>query len=128
MGLMMRAQARQGIRRTCEFKNGTTGLRLTQSFYPLMSDRPVSEALCDLIREAFAGVKLGNGIGLQEAQGIDDYADKETCARYRAGDEKEDWTRIPAEELSRCNSSLSFFDAEGMRFHLPAFLVAELQG
>jgi hypothetical protein len=93
-----------------------------------MSDLPVKEALCDLIREAFAAVKLGNGIGLQEAQGIDDYADKETCASYRDGDEKEDWRRIPSEELCRCNSSLSFFDAEGMRFHLPAYLVAELKG
>jgi len=28
----------------------------------------------------------------------------------------------------RCNSSLSFFNADGMRFHLPAFLIAELKG
>jgi hypothetical protein len=86
------------------------------------------EALCNSIREAFAGVTLGSGIGLQQAQGIDDYEDEATCARYRAADEKEDWSRIPASELNRCNSSLSFFDAEGMRFHLPAFLIADLQG
>lgn len=87
-----------------------------------------AQEICERIREAFAGVKLGNGIGLQQAQGLDDYADEGTCAAYRKGDEKEDWQRISAEALNRCYSSLSFFDAEGMRFHLPAFLIAEMQG
>ena len=86
------------------------------------------DPLCSLIREAFAGVKLGDGVGLQQAQGLDDYEDDATCARYRENDEKDDWSRIPVGELNRCNSSLSFFDAEGMRFHLPAYLIADLQG
>ncbi len=81
-----------------------------------------------LIEDAFSGVALGNGVGLQEAQGLDDYKDAETCAAYRAKDEKDDWHRISSAELNRCNSSLSFFDAEGMRFHLPAFLIADLRG
>lgn len=89
---------------------------------------PVNISLCNRIREAFAGVALGRGIGLQQAQGIDDYEDEAKCAHYRASDEKEDWSRIPVSELNRCNSSLSFFDAEGMRFHLPAFLIADLHG
>jgi hypothetical protein len=80
------------------------------------------------IESAFAGVTVGNGIGLQEGQGLDDYEDAATCSRYRANDEKEDWHRIPAEALNRCHSSLCFFDAEGMRFHLPAFLLADLRG
>lgn len=80
------------------------------------------------IREAFRDVTLGDGIGLMQAQGLDDYADAETLAKYRASDEKDDWSAIPAEKLNRCYSSLSFFDAEGLRFHLPAFLIAELEG
>ena len=88
----------------------------------------MNQALGNKISEAFAGVTLGNGIGLKQAQGIDDYEDEATCASYRASDEKEDWTRIPVSELNRCNSSLNFFDAEGMRFHLPAYLIADLQG
>lgn len=84
--------------------------------------------VADLIREAFRGVTLGEGIGLMEAQGIDDYADAATRAQYRAGDEKEDWAAISAEKLERCYSSLSFFDPQGMRFHLPPFLIAELRG
>lgn len=88
----------------------------------------MNDDLCEIIRDAFAGVKLGKGIGLQEGQGLDDYEDDKTCAGHRARDEKEDWSRIPPSELNRCSSSLSFFDAEGMRFHLPAYLIADLQG
>ena len=84
--------------------------------------------LCKLIHEAFAGVKLENGVGLRQAQGLDDYEGEQTCALYRADDEKQDWSRIPVDELNRCNSSLSFFDAQGMRFHLPAYLIADLRG
>ncbi len=87
-----------------------------------------AQQVAHLIEAAFAGVTLGSGVGLPEAQGLDDYADAETRAACRAKDEKEDWHRIPAEALQRCNSSLSFFDAEGMRFHLPAYLLADLRG
>jgi hypothetical protein len=87
-----------------------------------------ADAICSAIREAFAGVRLGGGVGLREGQALDDYADAATRGVYRANDEKEDWERISAEELRQCHSSLSFFDAEGMRFHLPRFLVADLRG
>lgn len=86
------------------------------------------ERVADLVRIAFAGVKLGPGIGLWEAQGIDDYADFRKLRAYRARDEKEDWSVITAADLDYCNSSPSFFDAAGMRFHLPAFLLADLAG
>jgi len=88
----------------------------------------LADALIDRIAEAFRGVVLGEGIGLREGQGLDDYADEATCAAYRAADEKEDWRKIPADALNHCHSSLCFFDAAGMRFHLPAFLTAELCG
>ena len=81
-----------------------------------------------LIETAFAGVTLGGGVGLSEADGLDDYADDATLAAYRANDEKDDWHRIPVEALRHFNCSLSFFDAEGMRFHLPAYLLADLRG
>jgi hypothetical protein len=81
-----------------------------------------------LIERAFRDVRLGEGIGLWEAQAIDDYADAQTRQQSRDRDEKEDWRRISREALEACYSSLSFFDAEGMRFHLPAFLTAEIAG
>jgi hypothetical protein len=90
--------------------------------------REAAQQVARTIEAAFAEVTLGGGVGLQEAQGLDDHADAATCATYRANDEKDDWHRIPAEALQHCNSSLSFFDAEGMRFHLPAYLLADLRG
>jgi len=84
--------------------------------------------VAELIRGSFAGVQLGSGIGLREAQGIDDYEKKAAIASLRDRDEKHDWSAIAPADLTACASSLSFFDAEGMRFHLPAFLVAELEG
>ena len=88
----------------------------------------MADELIITISEAFRGVTLGDGVGLQQAQGLDNYDDEETCAAYREGDEKDDWRAISSEDLNRCDSSLSFFDAEGMRFHLPAFMTAELRG
>src|SRR5688572_8588702 len=87
----------------------------------------VVEHLKAAIRKAFAGVTLGDGVGLEEAQAIDDYKSATVRAACRAKDEKHDWTAIDVEDLDRCNSSLSFFDAEGMRFHLPAYMIAELE-
>lgn len=84
------------------------------------------EDLKQAIKEAFAGVILGNGIGLFEAQGIDDYASVHACSVLRAKDEKLNWENIHIDDLNQCYSSLCFFDADGMRFHLPAFLIADL--
>lgn len=78
------------------------------------------------IKRAFEGVKLGNGIGLNQGQALDDYEPDDVAMIAREKDEKEDWQSIPVEELDVKSSSLSFFDAEGMRFHLPAYLVADL--
>jgi hypothetical protein len=83
------------------------------------------EAICEKIRRAFQGVKLGDGIGLFEADGVDEYADEATRKAYRERDEKEDWQRIPRENLR--GEGICFTDAEGMRFHLPAFMVAAVQ-
>lgn len=79
------------------------------------------------IEQAFRSVRLDGGIGLWEAQGLDDYASEAELARCRLSDEKEDWRRFSSGELVRCQSSLSFFDAAGMRFHLPAFLADDLR-
>ncbi len=86
------------------------------------------DRVLNLIRTAFQAVRLGDGVGLRQGQGLDDYADYETVAKYRLADEKHNWSAIPVEDLDRYSSSLSFFDAEGMRFHLPAYLIADLQG
>ncbi len=85
-------------------------------------------ALIPIIAEAFTGVTLGHGVGLSEGRALDDYEDASTRAACRAADEKEDWSRLTSDQLCHFNSSLSFFDQQGMRFHLPAFLIADLRG
>ena len=84
------------------------------------------ERVAGLVREAFGGVDLGGGVGLWQGQALDDYADEKAIAVARLRDEKRDWSAISVDDLNCCHSSLCFFDAEGMRFHLPAFLLAEL--
>ena len=72
------------------------------------------------IRSAFAGVTLGDGIGLWEGNAIDDYGPR---APARAKDIRDDWSKIPQEDL-RTNSALCYVDAEGMRFLLPAYIIS----
>ena len=39
-----------------------------------------------------------------------------------------DWAAIPVEVLNGAATSLTYVDAKGMRFHLPAYLIADLHG
>ena len=86
----------------------------------------VKEELIQEIRTAFKDVKLEDGVGLWEAQGIDDSADQKTILDLRRKDERKDWEHIPYKDIELCESSLSFFDAKGMRFCLPKFLIFDL--
>ena len=79
------------------------------------------------ITSAFLGVCLGKGIGLWEAQAIDDYETREIQNSNRERDQKLDWRLLDYSDLQRCHSSLSFFDADGMRFHLPAFIIGSIR-
>ncbi len=78
------------------------------------------------ISAAFADTQLDDGIGLFQANGLDDYASEDELKRLRDRDEKTDWRRISCADLERCYAAPSFFDARGFVFHLPAFLIAEL--
>jgi hypothetical protein len=86
----------------------------------------IKKELLQNILTAFENVKLEDGVGIWEGQGIDDYADTKTMAELRAKDEREHWQNIPYQDLVTCSSSLSFFDAKGMRFCLPQLLVFDL--
>lgn len=85
------------------------------------------EDLINAIEEAFKGVTLDDGIGLYEAQAIDSYMDETVRKQYRQKDETIDWKAISKGKLEECYSSPSFFDAKGMRFHLPAFMICQLK-
>jgi hypothetical protein len=79
------------------------------------------------IEAAFVGVTLGDGIGLKEGDGIDDYSDANLLAQLHAQDERRDWHRLTSDDLLSYQNSISFMDAEGIRFHLPAWMLAELR-
>jgi hypothetical protein len=84
------------------------------------------ETLINKIRTAFKDVRLEDGIGLWEGQGVDDYADEKTMLALRKRDERNNWDNMPYKDLMTCYSSLSFFDAKGMRFCLPQFLIFDI--
>ncbi|MES2288070.1 MAG: DUF6714 family protein [Bacteroidota bacterium] len=86
------------------------------------------QSLISEITEAFKGVEFEGGIGLNEANAIDDYKDAQFREECRKIDEKQHWNVIPSSVLNQFNSSLSFFDPKGMKFHLPAFMIAEIKG
>jgi hypothetical protein len=88
----------------------------------------IKEELISRIAQAYAGVVLGDGVGLNEGQAIDDYESDELRRNKREKDEKSNWNDLDPLDLQSCSSSLSFFDAKGMRFHLPAYLVQSILG
>ncbi len=90
---------------------------------PINKEKLISE-----INEVFKDVALEDGIGLSEADAIDSYSDIKFRAECRQNDEKHNWNSIPSNVLNKYNNSLSFFDAKGMRFHLQAFMIADLNG
>ncbi len=89
---------------------------------PEISDKDW-ELICRIIA-AFRGVTLQDGVGLKQAVGMDNHESPVRLAKLRSKDEKENWERISTDTLKECSSALSFFDAKGTRFHLPAYLIA----
>jgi hypothetical protein len=92
------------------------------------------EELEKLIYEAFKDVKLEDGVGLWEARMIDDWHEKTEpeYIRVRNNDEREDWKKLLPVFLDQTKSenyvgdTWSFMDAKGIRFHLPCFLLQDL--
>jgi hypothetical protein len=86
---------------------------------------PRQRQLIDLIEAAFDGVKLGEGIGLNEAIALDDYAYGEERLRARSKDERDDWHKVlddPELIGTSGGTALFFFDPAGFVFNLPAYL------
>ncbi len=84
------------------------------------------EKLIEKVYDSFRNVKLEDGIWLWEGKGLDDYATREELKELKKKDIKDDWNKIPLKDLYDCSSALSYFDAKGMRFHLPQFLLFDL--
>ena len=53
------------------------------------------------LRSAFRDAELGDGVGLFEANGLDDYASDAELARLRQLDERSSWESIDAKSLNQ---------------------------
>jgi hypothetical protein len=77
-----------------------------------------------LIREAFAGVRLGGGVSLRQAEAIDRSFERWSLTEFDRLPQSEvtdDWSLIPEEELRRDNCA--HLDPEGLRYYLPALML-----
>ncbi len=110
-----------------ELRDQTRNQQLIDAFSQWVEHfAPKVDEVVSEISIAFANTKLDDGIGLFQANGLDDYASASELKQLRNCDEKNDWRKISHSDLERCNAAPSFFDAKGFIFHLPAFLIAEL--
>mgnify|MGYP001321796809 CR=1 FL=1 len=79
--------------------------------------------LIEMIRNAFACVRLEDGVSLN----MTEYFDSSGCMpelKERAScDERDDWQAIPDETLERFLVTFSFTDLKGYRFYIPAYMI-----
>ena len=86
------------------------------------------EALVERIRRAFAGISVGPETTLYlSGEAEDGYMDEESLDILRRREIRDDWQSIPPELLLACDCATSYVDAEGMRYLLPAWMLAELR-
>ena len=86
------------------------------------------EALVERIRRAFAGITVGPHTTLYlSGEAEDDYMVEESRDILRRREIRDDWQSIPPELLLACDCATSYVDAEGMRYLLPAWMLAELR-
>jgi hypothetical protein len=81
------------------------------------------QALIAEITAAFDGVAREDGVSLSEAHVIDNYGSAEERAAARAEDNESRWQDVPEEDIARGDSVLSFLDAKGFRYYIPAYIV-----
>jgi hypothetical protein len=86
------------------------------------------EAAIRRVEQAFESTRLDQGIGLREANAMDDYANYFERKVQRQHDEHTCWRKISIDSLNKYHVAWCYFDASGVLFHLPAYLIADLNG
>ena len=92
-----------------------------------MSDEPRIGELIVEITAAFDGVSREDGITLHQAIAIDDWKTPEEQLAARRLDTEQRWQEVPHDAIVACESALSFLDAKGFRYYLPAFMACGLR-
>jgi len=95
-----------------------------------MSRRLRKKKVLKQIEIAFENVSLEDGVSLHETLEIDDYRKVLPNSIARRLDVVDDWKRlIGSRTITKfCwNGGISFLDAKGFRFHIPAYLIVEIR-
>ncbi|MCW3095898.1 MAG: hypothetical protein JWL77_1516 [Chthonomonadaceae bacterium] len=79
-------------------------------------------ALIAQIRMAFAGVTRMGGVSLHEADVIDGYGSPQQRNAARKLDTDRVWWEVPDADIERYHWILSFLDATGFRYYIPAYM------
>ena len=83
-----------------------------------------SEELSARVRSAFGHVHFPSHRGIRAAMAMDDWITNEDAlaAITAEKDIHGEWWQIPFSELRQCALGLSYLDAAGLEFYLPAYL------
>jgi hypothetical protein len=84
-------------------------------------------ALVAEIEAAFDGVAREGGTTLHEAGAMDDWKSAEEQRAARRLDGEARWQDVPDEDISARDSALSFLNAKGFRYYVPAFMLYALR-
>lgn len=80
-----------------------------------------------IIRDAFTGARLGDGLSLGEAEAASDLyrtISPEQSKERRSSEVKDDWAAVPQSELER--DDIALLDPRGLRYYLPALMLSLL--
>jgi hypothetical protein len=88
-----------------------------------------AKSICSDIKIAFAGVPFPSHGSLHAAMAKDDWVDDENTLRdiTLRDDFNGEWWDVPRAHLHQCMMALSYLDAQGMAFYLPAYMSAILE-
>ena len=79
------------------------------------------------LKQAFQEVVRGQGTSLREGRVLDDYGSEEEQAKARKLDTDHHRWEISDKSIEELTDAITFLDAEGFRFYLPAFLTYALR-
>lgn len=87
-----------------------------------MEEAQSVDSIVKIIESAFAKVRLEEGTSISEGTVIDDYGTDEDRRKARMMDEKNDWRLISDRAIRKHQTSLTFMNAKGYQYNLPAYM------
>jgi hypothetical protein len=93
----------------------------TRNFADLFKEDLLNaDELLDVIEKAFDGVEREDGVTLHEAVVIDNYGSQEEFEKAGSYDTETRWQDVSENDLAENPQFMTFLDAKGFRYYLPA--------